>query len=385
MTDFARGNERLGERSATGEAKGFTSEGRIASGCSLGGMIDRSGKLMAGSVIVQLMASMRDRATDLGAGYAGYGIYPELKDLYAFHIMYSSGAAQVETEEILRRNFYIERDEVIPTKHVEAIVNAPLLRRYFCKPTQIALAQRRLKDEDELVRQIVMHINADVNGAFVFSSGKNMGVFKGVGYPEDIAEFFRIDDYRAYCWIAHGRFPTNTPGWWGGAHPFSMLNWSIVHNGEISSYGINKRYLEAFGYKCTLMTDTEVMAYLVDLLIRVHGLPPYLACKVLAPFFWDEIDRMEGREKENYEKLRVVYSSAMVNGPFGIICGYGRGMFGLNDRIKLRPMIAASKADTVYIASEESAIHSICEHPSKVWNPRGGEPVIAELYKDVTA
>jgi glutamate synthase domain-containing protein 1 len=139
------------------------------------------------------------------------------------------------------------------------------------------------------------------------------------------------------------------------------------------------------GYRCTLMTDTEVMAYLVDLLIRQHGLPIHLACKVLAPPFWEEIDRMEEPQREIFEKLRIVYASAMVNGPFGIVCGYDRGMFGLNDRIKLRPMIAAEKGDIVYIASEESAIHAICDTPDRVWNPRGGEPVIAELYDGVAA
>lgn len=357
--------------------------GRISSGCSVGAFIDRSGRSTSGDAIVTLMAAMRDRSTDLGAGYAGYGIYPEFKDSYAFHIMYDSGTAQVETEELLRANFLVERDEVIPTRRVHAIKDSPMLRRYFVKPHPVALSDKRHSDEDEFVRREVMRINVDVNGAFVFSSGKNMGVFKGVGFPTDIAEFFRIDDYHAYCWIAHGRFPTNTPGWWGGAHPFSVLNWSIVHNGEISSYGINQRYLEMFGYKCTLMTDTEVMAYLVDLLVRVHGLPPYLACKVMAPPFWDEIDRMEGDQRDTYTKLRQVYASAMVNGPFSIVCGYGRGMFGLNDRIKLRPMIAAEKGDMVYIASEEFAIHAICDKPDRVWNPRGGEPVIAELYEGV--
>ena len=47
------------------------------------------------------------------------------------------------------------------------------------------------------------------------------------------------------------RYPTNTPGWWGGAHPFAMLEYSIVHNGEISSYDANRRYIEMFGYQCT--------------------------------------------------------------------------------------------------------------------------------------
>jgi glutamate synthase domain-containing protein 1 len=362
----------------------YVSEGgHIPSGCAVGGFIDRTGKRISGSMVVDIMAAMRERSTDLGSGYAGYGIYPALKDFYAFHIMYATTAAQAATEDLLRAKFDIEREEVIPTRQTKAIKDAPLLRRYFVRPTKFAMAERRIETEDEFVRQMIMHINADVDGAFVFSSGKNMGVFKGVGFPEDIAEFFRVEEYDAYCWIAHGRFPTNTPGWWGGAHPFSMLNWSIVHNGEISSYGINKRYLEQFGYRCTLLTDTEVMAYMVDLLIRVHGLPPYLAAKVMAPPFWNEIDRMEGQQRENYEKLRMIYGSALVNGPFGIICGYGRGMFGLNDRIKLRPMIAAEKGDMIYIASEESAIRTICAQPDRVWNPRGGEPVIAELYEGV--
>ncbi len=90
-----------------------------------------------------------------------------------------------------------------------------------------------------------MKINTVKNGkALIFSSGKNMGVFKGVGFPEDIAEYFCLDEYEGYMWICHGRYPTNTPGWWGGAHPFNLLDWSIAHNGELSSYGANRRFLE---------------------------------------------------------------------------------------------------------------------------------------------
>ena len=50
-----------------------------------------------------------------------------------------------------------------------------------------------------------------------------MGVFKAVGYPEDVGRFYRLEEYAGYCWTAHGRYPTNTPGWWGGAHPFALL------------------------------------------------------------------------------------------------------------------------------------------------------------------
>ena len=95
-----------------------------------------------------------------------------------------------------------------------------------------------------------------------------------------------------YLWTAHNRFPTNTPGWWGGAHPFGLLDWTVVHNGEISSYGTNRRYLEMQGYHCTMFTDTEVMAYAADFLMRRHNLPVEVAAKVMAPPLWVEIERM---------------------------------------------------------------------------------------------
>ena len=146
-----------------------------------------------------------------------------------------------------------------------------------------------------------------------------MGVFKGVGYPEDIGRFFKLEEYEAYTWISHGRFPTNSAGWWGGAHPFSLLNWAVVHNGEISSYGKNKRYLENFGYECTLFTDTEVIAYVFDLLVRRHGLSLEMAAKVIAAPFWDEIDRMAAEDKELHTLLRATYARGTAQ--WAVRCG----------------------------------------------------------------
>lgn len=60
------------------------------------------------------------------------------------------------------------------------------------------------------------------------------------------------------------------------------------YTGEISSYGINKRYLEMFGYKLELRTDTEAIAYLLDLLVRRHRIPMDLAIEALASPFWKE-------------------------------------------------------------------------------------------------
>ena len=201
-----------------------------------------------------------------------------------------------------------------------------------------------------------------------------MGVFKGVGYPEDIAEFYNLDQYKGYLWTSHGRFPTNSVAWWGGAHPFGFLDWSVVHNGEISSYAINRRYLENFGYQCAFFTDTEVIIYLFDLLSRKHGLPFEIVAKILSAPFWNDIERMPEDEKGLYESIRMVYASALINGPFAVITANSDTMIGLNDRVKLRPLVAARQGDYIYIASEESAIREVCPKPDTVWMPRAGPP-----------
>jgi len=291
--------------------------------------------------------------------------------------------ARKDTEAYLDSTLSVENAEEIPVRITDKVRAHPLLNRYFVKVRPDKLAETGCITEDDFIVQCVMHINDKIDNAFVFSSGKNMGAFKGVGYPEDIADFYMIENYEGYTWTAHNRFPTNTQGWWGGAHPFTLLDWSIVHNGEISSYGINKRYLEMFGYKLALLTDTEVVTYVFDLIVRKQGLPIEVACMVAAAPFWKDIDRMPADEKEAYEALRMVYGSALLNGPFAILFGHSRGLVGMNDRIKLRPFVAATKGKTVYMASEESAIRQICPDPDRVWAPRAGRPVVVELEKGV--
>jgi len=350
---------------------------RIPSGCAISGIMNKRGRVFSGEDIIKSIALMHDRSNGLGGGFAAYGIYPEYAEHYAFHLYFDDEGAKAATEEYLAAVFHVAESGLIPTRRVASIKNAPLAWRYFVKPKPGFLGED--ENDDEFVVRTIMYINAEFPGAFVVSSGKNMGAFKGVGYPEDIGEYFRLDEYKGYIWTAHGRFPTNTPGWWGGAHPFTLLDWSIVHNGEISSYGANKRYLEMFGYKLALQTDTEAITYAFDLLLRKHKVPLDVAIAALAAPFWTEIERMDQEKQELAKAIRTVYGSLLLNGPFSIVLGSSQGIVALNDRLKLRPLVAATKGDDLFVASEESAIREICPEPEKVWAPRGGEPVIGVL------
>ena len=351
---------------------------RIPSGCAIAGVINRDGTPICGDVMMRSIATMHDRSNGLGGGFAGYGIYPQYKDLYALHVFYDSTSAKETCERFIDRHFEVVNLSKIPIRKSPKVTNEPLIWRYFVTPHHNKLVDSQL-DEKEYVARSVIRINTEYDGAYVFSSGKNMGVFKGVGYPEDIGAFYRLDEYEGYSWTAHGRYPTNTPGWWGGAHPFAMLDYSIVHNGEIASYDANRRFIEMFGYKCTLLTDTEVITYIVDFLLRHQGLTLEEVANVIAAPFWSTIESRPQEERQRLTYLRNVFSSLLITGPFSILLGFTGGLMALNDRLKLRSMVVGEKGSTVYIASEECAIRCMEPNVDRIWAPRGGEPVIVRL------
>ncbi len=351
---------------------------RIPSGCAISAVISRDGNKMTGESIVESMVPMHDRSNGLGGGFAGYGIYPEYKDFYAFHIFYNDNADRVKCENFLKNGFEIVKAENIPIRKIPEITDVPIIWRYFVAPLSSVLSRLQL-DEKEYVARMVTKINTKIDGAYVFSSGKNMGVFKAVGFPEDVGRFYRLEEYAGYSWTAHGRYPTNTPGWWGGAHPFALLDYSIVHNGEISSYDANRRYIEMFGYKCTLQTDTEVITYIADYLLRRQGLSLEEAASVIAAPFWSTIDKMDEQQKEVHKYLRTRFPSLLVTGPFSIILGFEGGLMALNDRLKLRSMVVAEKDDKVFISSEEAAIRVMEPDAQNIYAPAGGEPVIIKV------
>lgn len=355
---------------------------RIPSGCAISGVFARDGEPISGEMMIRSIAAMHERSNGLGGGFAGYGIYPQYKDLYAFHVFYDTPEAKHTCEVFLERHFDVVNLSKIPVRKTPRIVDEPLIWRYFVAPLPTKLSSSQL-EEKEFVARCVIRINSTIEGAYVFSSGKNMGVFKAVGYPEDVGEFYRLEEYEGYCWTAHGRYPTNTPGWWGGAHPFALLDYSIVHNGEISSYDANRRFIEMFGYQCTLLTDTEVITYMIDYLVRRQGLSFEEAAQVIAAPFWSTIDQMDESDRQRMTYLRSVFSSLLITGPFSILVGFEGGLMALNDRLKLRSMVVAEHGKRVYIASEECAIRAVDSDVTRVWAPQGGEPVIVRLEEGV--
>ena len=84
---------------------------RIPSGCAIAAIIDKKGNPINGSEIIKSIALMHDRSNGLGGGFAAYGIYPDHKDDYAFHVFYEnksekkSNQNKIETNSTKRINY----------------------------------------------------------------------------------------------------------------------------------------------------------------------------------------------------------------------------------------------------------------------------------------
>ena len=68
-----------------------------------------------------------------------YGIYPEYRDFYAFHMFFDEPRRPQETaKHFLKERFEIVQSEIIPTRKIPAITDEPIIWRYFVAPLQSA-------------------------------------------------------------------------------------------------------------------------------------------------------------------------------------------------------------------------------------------------------
>ena len=143
---------------------------RIPSGCAIAAVISKEGRGISGELIYNAMRPMHDRSNGLGGGFAAYGIYPDYKDFYAFHMFFDSRDVRKNCEAFLKERFEIVQSEIIPTRKISTILNEPLIWRYFLAPLKSVMLSKQL-DEREFVAQTVFKINTEMKGAYVFSSG----------------------------------------------------------------------------------------------------------------------------------------------------------------------------------------------------------------------
>ena len=387
----------------------------LEGGCGVIGII--GSEKLEGNCIIRPCEQMRNRGNGKGGGVAAVGLFDEYKEFYALHISYLDEDARGPVEkEFVESVFDVAHAEIQASlddyRETGLKVKPPLVWRYFVRvkserlesfavENKIAEGQdtEKFAAEDEFVFQNSFRLNAKYYEnrkdprAFVLSHGRDLLILKGVGYAEEIARFYRLEETRAHLWIGHQRYPTRGRVWHpGGAHPFVGLNEALVHNGDFANYHSVCEYLRQWGIVPQFITDTEVSVLLFDLYSRVLGYPLEFVIEALAPTPEGDFERLTKQRQRIFRAIQSSHLHGSPDGPWFFIVARaepGTGapqLIGITDVSMLRPQVfSLREGDKSYgaIASEKQALDAFFEEiaskdPSvppmadKYWTARGG-------------
>lgn len=361
---------------------------------------------ISGRHLVQSCCQMHNRGNGKGGGIAASGLSPDqmrvsrevLASHYLIQIAYlDSGARGEVEEECLTHRFDITEAYAVDTledyREVPGLdMKPPDVVRYFCRVKPEMLARfaeenglRHLparKVEDEYVYQNSFRLNLRYYAslgekrAFVLCHGRDLLVFKIVGYAEQAANYYRLEDLTAHVWIGHQRYPTKGRIWHpGGAHPFVGVNEALVHNGDFANYHRVTEYLRQRNIVPLFLTDTEVSVLLFDLWDRVYGYPLEVLLEALAPTTERDFDMLPPEKKALYAAVQQTHLAGSPDGPWFFIIARSRPdarewqLLGITDTSMLRPQVFAlyesgpaagheGRVQIGLIASERQAINA---------------------------
>ncbi len=390
--------------------EGIRGKRECEGGCGVIGII--GSRPLEGRFIIRPCSQMRNRGNGKGGGVAAVGIFPDRPEYYALHIGYLDEAVREKLEKKyiygpFDVDFVEDQENINDYRDAGLEVQPPKVRRYFVRVKKTALKRfigaHGFRDaaaaEDEFVYQNSFRINTQFYArserprAFVLSHGRNLMILKAVGYAEDIARYYKLENKKANVWIGHQRYPTRGRVWHpGGAHPFAGLHEALVHNGDFANYFSVTQYLRQKNIEPLFVTDTEVSVLLFDYYSRVLGYPLEYVIEALAPTPEGDFERLPKRLQRIYRAIQTAHLHGSPDGPWFFIIARADPnsgepqLIGITDVSMLRPQVFSLQQGMDgfgAIASEKQAIDAFfgelaAEHPhipaiaDYYWNARGG-------------
>ena len=378
---------------------------------------------VSGRHIIAPSVQMHNRGNGKGGGIAAVGFaagqlgvdQKTLDEAFLLQIALLADAVLPELEQrFIRPHFRVDHEAFLDTvddyRDIPGLeVKPPTVKRYFVRVAPDTLARfqqerglQRLpldKVEEEFVYQNTFLLNQAYYSslgdkkAFVLSHGRNMMILKIVGYAEQVAQYYKLEGFKAHVWIAHQRYPTKGRVWHpGGAHPFVGLDEALVHNGDFANYYSVTEYLRQRNVYPLFLTDTEVSVQVFDLLNRVYGYPLEYIIEALAPTTEMDFDHLPEEKQRIYRHIQATQIHGSPDGPWFFIIARSIPrerrfqLIGITDTAMLRPQVFALQEGAFQvglICSEKQAIDATLqslasEDPrygtiaDRYWNARGG-------------
>jgi glucosamine--fructose-6-phosphate aminotransferase (isomerizing) len=205
----------------------------------------------------------------------------------------------------------------------------------------------------------------DSSGVAVLQNGK-IQLRRAVGKLQNLEALLRTETLNGRIGVGHVRWATHGRPSEENAHPHRAGSVVVVHNGIIENYTALKKELSAQGRTFQSETDTEVIAHLIDSIVR-KGV------------------RLEQAVREAARHLEGAYAIAVIDerdpdvlvgarkgSP--LVVGLGQGEFFIASDI---PAILHRTRDVLFLNDDEMAILS--EEGVRITDLRG-----AELVREIT-
>lgn len=409
-----------GKERVANQSNNSTYENVAEGGCGVLGVA--SSVPIKGRHLLQPLIQMHNRGNGKGGGIAAVGLSAKqlgvsdrvLQEDYIMQIAYIDPKSRVEVEsQFINPHLNVELAEKVPVienhRTIGLEVRPPEVWRYFVRVKEDKLRQfiekngfeglEQSKVEDEFIYRNSFALNKKYYAslgdkkAFVVSHGKNIIVFKIVGYAEQVLRYYKLEDLEAHVWIGHQRYPTKGKIWHpGGSHPFIGLHDALVHNGDFANYYSITEYLRQRDIFPLFLTDTEVAALYWDLLTRIYGYPLEYAIEAIAPTTERDFAMLPESKKKTYKAVQTTHIQYSPDGPWFFIIARNNPyrsefqLIGITDTSMLRPQVFALQEGEVkigFIASEKQAIDTMVQSLSKddsrfypkcdlYWYARGG-------------
>ncbi|RUM47497.1 MAG: glutamate synthase [Hyperthermus sp.] len=302
--------------------------------CGIAGMASLDGSPLGFEYILEALEAMRERGTEHGAGFAAYN--PEPRGLVRTRVFLGASARS---------------DSAIFRELVERLGDGSY-REIARLGHDITVVEALLND----------YPGGDYyNKLWFLQASRTLEVWKSIGWPREVADAYRVHGVVSRAWIGHTRYPTNSPGFkpWL-AHPFSSGETVIVHNGDLSSYGSNKRMIAYnMGLYSFTGNDSEAIAFLIELLYR-DGYSPSDVVNVMVHGKGARWARLDG-------PYAVIYIHGTPHGPY---------FSAFVDKHHFRPLYFARRENRVYVASEAAAVKAMDPAATPLM-VRGGGYIVA--------
>lgn len=375
-----------------------------------------------GKHLLAALKQMQNRGNGKGGGIAAAGLNADFfgidKKLLKTHNILTVAYLDLEVRTKVEEKFIQSVYEVAHIKEIEQLadyrsvkleVQPPKVVCYFIQPKEEVIAQftednnfQQMEAKtiaDEFIYQQTYRLNSEFYAslgekqAFVLSHAKNMIVLKLVGYADQVIEFYKLEEFKAYVWIGHHRYPTKGAVWHpGGAHPFIGMNEALVHNGDFANYHAVTDYLAQKNIHSLFLTDTEVSAYLFDLYSRVYEYKTEHVIEALAPTTERDFQMLPQDKQKVYQVIQDNHLHGSPDGPWFFIVSQSKmeidqiSLLGITDTSMLRPQVFAiqqGEQTLGLIASEKQGIDAILRSLNQeskqyassadiYWNARGG-------------